>query len=153
MALTTLKSKRKPRSRKQVIDILCTAQRLYLESGGADIDFSIEAAKRQVARCERNAGHPPEGKSQSALSLVNTAMRHLTKLQEMRERKLRDCQATIAETSEAEENEPATEEAAPTEPAPEQPQPESHLRAVPPAENTDDADITTPEDQHDQTGS
>ena len=99
MALTTLKSKRRPRTRNQIFDVITVAQRLYLETGGNDIDFNIEAARRQVARCERYAEHPPEGQHGRALGLLNTAIRELRTAEQMREKKLAACTRMIEELS------------------------------------------------------
>ena len=142
MALTTMTRGRKPRTRKQIFDVITVAQQLYLETGGADIDHQIKAAKRQLERCERYANHPPLGEQAKALNLVNAALRELRTVEQMREKKLAHCNKLIEEAQQAEieqEPEPAKREAPGQNTPQHPPQPARTAQS--------------PEKRHDQSGS
>ncbi|MCB9894944.1 MAG: hypothetical protein H6839_10885 [Planctomycetes bacterium] len=142
MALTTLKRGRKPRNRNQIFELITLAQRIYLETGGADIDHQIKAAKRQLERCEHYANHPPLGEQAKALSLVNAALRELRTAEQMREKKLAECTKLVEEAQQSEID--AQDQASPKPtPAPDTPPPKPDQPAA----------TASPEDRHDQSDS
>jgi hypothetical protein len=168
-----LREERKAKDKDKMIEMITTAHRLYLETGGRDIDYGIAAAQRQIERCERYADHPPDGKTDVALRMLNAALRQLATFERMRIQKWGECEGKIDETMRAKEE--AGEEQAELRPDSE-PEKQPNLRPVPPEtaeetakeahaetpedtpeetpeETSEEAPEETPEESHDQTGS
>ena len=137
--------KLKPRCKAVMFETISSTQRVYQETGGADIDFAIEAARQayEIALHRAKRYIPPEnGRGRDPLSEVNKAVRELRMLIQQREKKLAQCRRDIDETGEAEEQQHADEKT-------EQVQADdgSPVSSAAPVESTDEP---TPEQQHDQ---
>ncbi|MCB9893063.1 MAG: hypothetical protein H6839_01280 [Planctomycetes bacterium] len=139
---------RKPRNKHVMFHILTTAHSLYIETGGADIDFNIQSARDLVSLCRERASQSPTEKGGDPLKLMKSALTELRLAEQLRERKLKECREILAETTEAEEESPPEE---PAEPQPSEPQPVEPETPGKPLEPT--AAAETPEQHHDQTGS
>ena len=133
---------RKPRNKHVMLHILTTAQSLYLETGGADIDFTVDAAKQVVDLCRERAAQPQPERGPDPVKMLQAAIRELRMAQQMREKKLNECRQIIAETSEA-----AEQEAAPAK------QPETHGTGPEPTAIPAGVAPETPETRHDQSNS
>ncbi|MCA8915321.1 MAG: hypothetical protein KDB90_07905 [Planctomycetes bacterium] len=145
MSRRTNVRKLKPRNKAIMLETISSTQRIYQETGGADIDFAIEAARQayEIALHRAKRYIPPEnGRRRDPLSEVNKAVRELRMLIQQREKKLAQCRRDIDETGEADGQEHTEEKA-------EQMQPDdgSPVLSDVPVESTDEP---TPEQQHDQ---
>jgi hypothetical protein len=89
---------RNPRSRSSVISSICSAQRIYLETGGEDIDFGIRSARAMLKvyheQCE---GQAPAGVEPVTHDQANRARAQLASLTRQRERKLEQIHAMVEE--------------------------------------------------------
>ncbi|MCB9894714.1 MAG: hypothetical protein H6839_09705 [Planctomycetes bacterium] len=114
---------RKPRSRKLVFEALASSHRLYLETGGKEIDRAIEStqATHDLA-LERAQRYIPreDGRGRDPISEATKAARELRMLLQEREKKLAKCRADLDEMIEhdVEKQAAAEEGASPTEDVP-----------------------------------
>ncbi|MCZ7607549.1 MAG: hypothetical protein M5U25_16075 [Planctomycetota bacterium] len=89
---------RNPRSRDSVISSICSAQRIYLETGGEDIDFGIRSARATLKMYhEQCEGQPHPGVEPITHAQADRARAQLTSLTRQRERKLEQIHAMVEE--------------------------------------------------------
>ncbi|MCB9934935.1 MAG: hypothetical protein H6840_04500 [Planctomycetes bacterium] len=92
------REQRKARSSSKLLEGLAIVQRLYLETGGDDIDFGIRSAKLMLQiyqeECE---GNPREGMEPVTHDQANRARQQLASFTRQRERKLAELQKLVEE--------------------------------------------------------
>ncbi|MCB9933333.1 MAG: hypothetical protein H6841_07925 [Planctomycetes bacterium] len=92
------REQRKARSSSKLLEGLAIVQRLYLETGGDDIDFGIRSAKLMLQiyqeECE---GNPREGMEPVTHDQANRARQQLASFTRQRERKLAELKKLVDE--------------------------------------------------------
>ncbi|MCG3184222.1 MAG: hypothetical protein ICCCNLDF_02335 [Planctomycetes bacterium] len=89
---------RNPRSRESVISSICSAQRIYLETGGEDIDFGIRSARATLKMYhEQCEGRPHPGVEPITHAQADRARAQLASFTRQRERKLEHIHAMVEE--------------------------------------------------------
>ena len=89
---------RNPRSRESVISSICSAQRIYLETGGEDIDFGIRSARATLKMYhEQCEGRPHPGVEPITHAQADRARAQLANFTRQRERKLEQIHAMVEE--------------------------------------------------------
>ena len=89
---------RNPRSRESVISSICSAQRIYLETGGEDIDFGIRSARATLKMYhEQCEGQPHPGVEPITHAQADRARAQLANFTRQRERKLEQIHAMVEE--------------------------------------------------------
>ena len=134
----------KPRSQQVINEIECSAHRIYLETGGEDIDFLVDAAKVTVEIARKRCAADQNEDGQDPLKLVLSAIRELRLAEAMREKKLKLCHELVAEGKQAELEAAEIEVAAGA--------PQKHPQPPPSPQPPLEPAIESPESRSDQTG-
>ena len=98
------REQRKARSSGQIVEGIAIAQRMYLETGGDDIDFGIRSARLMLKLYqEQLESGPRPGVEPISHQLAVRTRQQLASLMRLRERKLADLQQRVDESQQAEE--------------------------------------------------
>lgn len=87
----------RPRGQDRMWDEIAIAQRLYLETGGEDIDFGIRSARNMLETYDRQQESGAAGQGLITHAEANRARAQLANLTRQREQKLARCRADIDE--------------------------------------------------------
>jgi hypothetical protein len=97
------REQRKARSSGQIVEGIAIAQRMYLETGGEDIDFGIRSARLMLQLYqEQLESGPRPGVEPISHQLAVRTRQQLASLMRLRERKLADLQQRVDESQQAE---------------------------------------------------
>ncbi len=97
------REQRKARSSGQIVEGIAIAQRMYLETGGEDIDFGIRSARLMLQLYqEQLESGPRPGVEPISHQLAVRTRQQLASFMRQRERKLADLQKRVDESQQAE---------------------------------------------------
>lgn len=97
------REQRKARSSGQIVEGIAIAQRMYLETGGEDIDFGIRSARLMLQLYQKQLESGPRpGVEPISHQLAVRTRQQLASLMRLRERKLADLQQRVDESQQAE---------------------------------------------------
>lgn len=97
------REQRKARSSGQIVEGIAIAQRMYLETGGEDIDFGIRSARLMLQLYQKQLESGPRpGVEPISHQLAVRTRQQLASFMRQRERKLADLQKRVDESQQAE---------------------------------------------------